>query len=609
MNEQKTEPKKKLPFFGVGKMLPYLKKYRVQFTVMIGCSLLASMMDVFLPLIQRYALNHFVEGNTLDTLPQFILIYLAAVLFTAVMFFIYSRLATCIEVWVGRDLRNAAFSHLQTLSFSYFNQNSVGYIHSRVISDTGRIGSLFSWTLQTGVWEISYLLGAIVVMMVVNLKLALMVMIILPLIALLFSVFQKQLLKVNREIREVNSKIVGDFNEGITGAKTVKTLVIEDSMEARFRADTGEMRKKSVRASHLRGLFAATMNLASSLALAIVLWKGGYIAADEVGTFSMFMSYAQGMMEPVRWIIDAISDLITTQVNIERFTRLMETESDVTDTPEVIAKYGDSFDPKRENWEPIRGDIEFKDVSFKYPDGDEYVLEHFDLKIPYGTNLAIVGETGAGKSTLVNLVCRFFEPTSGQVLIDGRDARERSQLWLHSAIGYVLQTPHLFSGTIRENLLYGNPNATEEQIARALELVSAQSVVDHLEKGLETDVGEGGDLLSTGEKQLISFARAILADPRILVLDEATASVDTITEQKIQSAIDTIIQGRTSIVIAHRLSTVKNADLILVVQDGRIVEQGRHAELLKAKGYYYRLYTRQYEDEATGALLGGLADA
>ncbi len=606
MNGQKTEQRKKLPFFGVGKMLPYLKKYRVQLGTMIGCSLLASMMDVFLPLIQRYALNHFVEGNTLDTLPQFILIYLAAVLFTAVMFFIYSRLATCIEVWVGRDLRNAAFSHLQTLSFSYFNQNSVGYIHSRVISDTGRIGMLFSWSLQTGVWEISYLIGAIVVMMAVNLKLALMVMVILPLIMLLFSIFQKQLLKVNREIREVNSKIVSDFNEGITGAKTVKTLVIEDSIEKRFRDDTGEMRRKSVRASHLRGLFAATMNLASSLALAIVLWKGGYIAADEVGTFSMFMSYAQGMMEPVRWIIDAISDLITTQVNIERFTRLMETESDVTDTPEVIAKYGDSFDPKRENWEPIRGDIEFKDVSFKYPDGDEYVLEHFDLKIPYGTNLAIVGETGAGKSTLVNLVCRFFEPTSGQVLIDGRDARERSQLWLHSAIGYVLQTPHLFSGTIRENLLYGNPNATEEQIARALELVSAQSVVDHLEKGLETDVGEGGDLLSTGEKQLISFARAILADPRILVLDEATASVDTITEQKIQSAIDTIIQGRTSIVIAHRLSTVKNADLILVVQDGRIVEQGRHADLLKAKGYYFRLYTRQYEDEATGALLAGL---
>ena len=273
------------------------------------------------------------------------------------------------------------------------------------------------------------------------------------------------------------------------------------------------------------------------------------------------------------------------------------------DSPEVIKKYGDCFDPKRENWETIKGDIEFDDVSFKYPDGDEYILEHFSLNIPFGTNIAIVGETGAGKSTLVNLICRFYEPTSGRVLIDGRDARERSQLWLHSAIGYVLQTPHLFSGTVRENLLYGNPNATDEDIRRALELVSAQGVVDKLENGLETDVGEGGDMLSTGEKQLLSFARAILADPRILVLDEATASVDTITEQKIQSAIDTIIHGRTSIVIAHRLSTVRNADLILVVDDGKIIEQGTHEQLMSRRGSYYRLYTRQYEDEATSRLL------
>jgi len=317
----------------------------------------------------------------------------------------------------------------------------------------------------------------------------------------------------------------------------------------------------------------------------------------------MFMSYAQGLMEPVRWLVDAIANVITTQVNIERLTRLLGTEPDVRDTPEVIAKYGDAFEPKKENWEPIRGDIAFDDVSFRYPDGEEYVLRHFSLEIPFGSNIAIVGETGAGKSTLVNLVCRFFEPTEGRVLIDGRDARERSQLWLHSAIGYVLQTPHLFSGTIRENLLYGNPDATEEEIARALKLVSADEVVSRMEKGIDSDVGEGGDLLSTGEKQLISFARAILADPRILVLDEATASVDTLTEQKIQSAIDTIIRGRTSLVIAHRLSTVRNADLILVVRDGKIVEQGTHAELLKKKGHYFRLYTRQYEDEATSSLL------
>ena len=591
--------KRSLPFFGIGKVLPYMKKYAKVTILMVTCGLASTGVDLLIPQFQRYALNHFITEKTLDTLPFFIALYLGVILLTGVLNYVSCYHAMRTEVSVNRDLRNAAFSHLQTLSFSYFNQNSVGYIHARVISDTSRIGSLVSWTLMDSVWHLSYLVGAVVVMLMVNTRLALMVITILPLIVVLFSVFQTKLIRINREVRELNSKITSDFNEGITGAKTIKTLVIEDKMAADFLSDTNAMRKKSTRVSHLRGLFSATLNIASSMALAIVLWQGGYIAESEVGTFSMFMSYAQGMMEPVRWIIDAISDLITTQVNIERFSRLMETKSDVVDTEEVIDKYGDAFEPKRENWEPIRGDIEFRNVDFKYPDGDEYVLENFNLKIPFGSNIAIVGETGAGKSTLVNLVCRFFEPTRGQVLIDGRDARERSQLWLHSAIGYVLQTPHLFSGTVRENLLYGNPNATEEEIRRALELVSATEVVDRMEKGIESDVGEGGDMLSTGEKQLISFARAILADPRILVLDEATASVDTLTEQKIQSAIETIIKGRTSLVIAHRLSTVKNADLILVVRDGKIIEQGRHDELLRKKGHYYNLYTRQYEDEAT----------
>ena len=458
------------------------------------------------------------------------------------------------------------------------------------MSDTSRIGELCSWTLLNGAWQGCYLVGAIAVMLFTNLRLALLVIAVLPFAVLLFSLFQRDLTRVNRQIREVNSRITGNFNEGITGARTIKTLVIEEKMCRGFRAHTGEMRRKSVRAA--------------SLAIALVLWKGGYLAASQVGTFSMFMSYAQGMMEPVRWLVDAVGSLITTQVNIERFCSLLETEPDVKDSPEVIEKYGDCFNPKRENWEPITGDVEFRDVSFRYPDGEETVLEHFNLKIPFGTNLAIVGETGAGKSTLASLICRFYEPTEGQVLIDGRDARERSQLWLHSAIGYVLQTPHLFSGTIRENLLVGNPAATEEEIDRALELVSAKELVGRLENGLDTEVGEGGDLLSTGEKQLLSFARAILADPRILILDEATASVDTITEQKIQAAIDTVIRGRTSVVIAHRLSTIRNADWILRVENGRIVEQGTHEQLMAADGGYRRLYTRQYEDEETLSALG-----
>ena len=594
---------KSLPFFGIPRLFPYLKKYRKTLAWMIICGLLGTGVDILMPVLQRYALNHFITLRTLDTLPWYILVYAALIIFASCVNFVSCNGAMKTEVSVNRDLRHEAFNHLQTLSFSYYNQNSVGWIHSRVMSDTSRIGSLVSWSMMDAVWHTSYLVGALAVMLVINTRLALMVMVILPLIVILFTLFQKKLIMANRKIRELNARITGDFNEGITGAKTIKTLVVEDKMAGDFVKDTGEYKGTSIRAARLRGAFSVTMHLASSLALAIVLWQGGYIAAEEVGTFSMFMSYAQGMMEPVRWIVDAISDVITTQVNIERLTRLLGTRSDVTDTPEVIEKYGDSFSPKKENWEPVKGDIEFDDVSFRYPDGDEYVLEHFSLKIPFGSNIAIVGETGAGKSTLVNLVCRFFEPTEGRVLIDGRDARERSQLWLHSAIGYVLQTPHLFSGTIRENLLYGNPDATPEEIDRALKLVSADQVVAKMEKGIDTDVGEGGDLLSTGEKQLISFARAILADPRILVLDEATASVDTLTEQRIQSAIDTVIRGRTSLVIAHRLSTVRNADLILVVKDGRIVEQGTHNELLAAKGPYCRLYTRQYEDEQTRGIL------
>ncbi len=599
-----TENKKSLPFFGIGRLLPFLKKYRMRFVGMIVFGLCGSAVDILIPLLQRYALDHFVAQNTLDTLVWFILLYIAAVVFAGLVNYIAFSLAFRTEVNVNRDLRNAAFKHLQTLSFSYFNQNSVGYIHARVMSDTSRIGSLVSWTMVDGVWQASYFIGAIVVMFAVNAKLAALVVVIVPLIVVLFSIFQKLLIRANREVRELNSHITGDFNEGITGAKTIKTLVIEDDMGEKFVEDTKKMRSKSVHAARLRGLFAATMNLASSVALAVVLWHGGYIAASEVGTFSMFMSYAQGMMEPVRWIIDAISDLITTQVNIERLTNLLAVRSDVTDSDEVVSVYGDVFEPKRENWEKMQGDIEFDDVSFKYPDGDEYILEHFNLKIPHGSNIAIVGQTGAGKSTLVNLVCRFYEPTSGRVLIDGKDARERSQLWLHSSIGYVLQTPHLFSGTVRENLLYGNPNATDEDIMKALRLVSAEGVVEKLEKGLDSDVGEGGDMLSTGEKQLLSFVRAILADPAILVLDEATASVDTLTEKKIQSAISEIIKGRTTLMIAHRLSTVRDADLILVVRDGKIIEQGTHAELLAMRGYYRELYTRQYEEEAAQSILG-----
>ena len=614
MNAQKTKDNGQyvsLPFFGLPKILKYIRKYRSWIAIMVTCGVLASVGDIAIPFFQRYALNHLEDGVFIANLVPFILFYVLTLLGKIITDFISSFLSGKVELSVLRDLRKLSFDHLQTLSFSYFNQNSVGYIHARVMSDTSRIGELVSWVIMQGVWNFSYLIGVVIVMLSMNVKLTLLILAVIPLITVVFAIFQKKLVNENRHIREVNSKITGNFNEGITGAKTIKTLVIEDRVERDFVRDSKEMKRSSVMAQRYRSILAAMIGFASSIALAIVVWKGGELSLIgndaigymDVGTLSLFMSYALGIIEPIRWIVDMISDLVREQVNIERLTRLLETKSDVTDTPEVIEKYGDTFSPKKENWETLHGDIEFRDVSFKYPDGDEYILEHFNLKIPQGSNIAIVGETGAGKSTLVNLICRFYEPTSGQLLIDGRDARERSQLWLHSNIGYVLQTPHLFSGTILENLRYGKPDATIDEINDALRRVSADGVVAKAENGLDTNVGEGGDLLSTGEKQLISFARAIVADPKILILDEATASIDTLTEQNIQKAISEVIRGRTSIMIAHRLSTVRDADMILVVSDGKIVERGTHSSLMKQKGHYYSLYTRQYEEDVTKTLL------
>ena len=589
---------RRLPWFGVPKLLPFLKPYLRGIAGMIAVGCLVSLIDAVYPMFNRYALDHFVIGGTLDGLGVFVALYVGVLLLQVVLN--YFSLSYCgkIEMTVDRDLRNAAFNHLQTLSFSYFNQNSVGYIHARVISDSGKIGEMVAWRMMDIVWNTSYLLFIVLMMFLASPRLAVYLLPLIPVSAALIAWFEGKLVALNRQIREINSRITGNFNEGITGVRTIRTLVAEDTVNRDFKAETGRMRRTGIRAAHYSALFTAAVTLMSSVALALVLWKGGRLTREgavRIGTLSVFMSYALSMMEPIQAIVNTLSGMIAIQVNIERLTRLLETESDVSDAPEVIEKYGDTFHPKWENWEPLLGDVEFRDVSFHYPDGEELVLEHFNLKVPRGTNVAIVGETGAGKSTLVNLVCRFFEPTGGAVLIDGRDARERSQLWLHSNIGYVLQTPHLFSGSVRENLRYGKPDASDDEIMAALDMVSARQVVEKA-GGLDADVGEGGGRLSVGEKQLLSFARALLADPRILVLDEATSSIDTMTEKAIQSAIETVIRGRTSFVIAHRLSTITHADVILAVVDGRIVEQGTHRELMKRRGYYFELYTRQYID-------------
>ena len=588
------------------RIFPFLKPYKKTIIMILVMNLFCSLVDIILPLFQRYAINHFIEGNTLTGIGFFTVLYIVVIALQGAAVIAFTRGSMRIEMGLGKDLKRALFVHLQTLSFSYYNVTPVGYMLSRVMNDTGKISGLIAWNFVDLLWALTYVLGVFVAMLFLNWKLALVIMLVVPAIALLTFYFQNRILKWNRQVRKINSKITSAYNEGIMGAKTAKSLVVEEKTYGEFQEITGEMRSASVRAARLNAVYLPLVLFCGSLATAIVLARGGIQVFENamlIGTLSAFTTYAVGIFEPIQQMARNLAEFISAQANIERVTGLLDEEPQVVDSPEVIEKYGDSFFPKKENWEPIKGDLEFRDVSFHYPDGKEEILSHFNLKIPAGTNVAIVGETGAGKSTMVNLASRVFEPTGGQILIDGKDYRERSQLWLHSSLGYVLQNPHLFSGSVRENIRYGRLDATDEEVIAAAKAVHADQVVEKMDLGYQSDVGEGGDRLSTGEKQLISFARAVLADPRIFVLDEATSSIDTQTEQLIQKATDKILKGRTSFLIAHRLSTIRNADLILVVKDGKIIEQGKHLELLEQKGYYYQLVRRQFTEEESQKIL------
>lgn len=605
---EEQEYKKPFSFQVWAKMLPFFKPYKKYFVITIGLNLLLAGIDVLVPLFQSYAIDHFIVPDTLEGISIFAGVYIGLIVMQTIFVYISVHAATTIEMCVGKDLKWAQFEHLQTLSFSYYNTTPVGYIHARVMSDTLRIAGMTAWGLVDMFWAFVYVVSVFGIMLLLNWKLALIIMMIVPCIALLTVYFQNKILHWNRKVRKINSQITNAYNEGITGVRTSKSMVVEEDNQNNFFQITKNMHQAAIHSARLNAVYIPTILLFSSIACAIVLERGGYMVQEELlqlGTLSVFISYAVVIFEPVQQLARLLADLISCQANIERVTDLLEQKPNVCDNPEVEEKYGDMFHPKKENWEEIKGDIVFEDVSFRYPDGKEYVLEHFNLHVPAGTNVAIVGETGAGKSTLVNLLGRFFEPTKGRILIDGKDYRLRSQLWLHSQIGYVLQNPHLFSGTLYDNIRYGNLDATDEEVRKAAKQVSADVVAEKLEQGYESNVGESGGRLSTGEKQLISFARAILANPRIFVLDEATSSIDTQTEQLIQQATDHLLKGHTSFVIAHRLSTIRKADVILVVKDGKIIEQGTHKELLQEKGYYYELYSRQFEEEAAMGILAG----
>ena len=497
------------------------------------------------------------------------------------------------------DIRKKCFDKLMNLSFSYYDVTPSGWIVARVSNDIARLAEIVSWSFLDVCYGVVKMVAIALVMLVINAKLAMIIIVIMPFILLTSIYFQNRILKHSREIRKINSKITNDYNEGITGAKTTKTLNLEHQNFEAFKADTLSMKESSIRSGIITSIYMPTIVAFSALCSALIMYYGGnavIMKAIEFGTLVMFVQYITEFFDPIRQLARIISDLQMAQAAGERVLSLLDTDSDIADSEEVIAKYGDIMHPKKENYESIEGNVSFKHVKFYY-NPNEIILDDFNLDVHNKQTIALVGETGSGKSTIINLLCRFYEPVEGSIEIDGVDYRKRSIGYLHDNIGYVLQAPHLFSGSIKDNILYGNTNATMEDVKEVCHMLNADSFIEKMENGYDSEVGEQGNLLSTGQKQLISFARALVRKPKIFVLDEATSSIDTQTEAIIQYAIDNIMKQHTCFIVAHRLSTIVNADRILVISKGKIIESGNHMQLMKLKGQYYRLYTNQFNED------------
>ncbi len=591
------------------RLLRHAKPYYRHLIGIISLMGVCALIDVLFPLMTRYAIDHFIALGTTEGIVPFAALYLGMVMVQYGAIYGFIRLSGKVEVGTCYLIRKAGFERLQELPFSYYDRTPVGFIMARMTTDAQRLADTIGWSLLDLCWGGCFIVFTAIAMFTLQWQLALVVMLVLPPLGAVSWFFQKRILKAYREVRKTNSQITGAFNEGIMGAKTTKTLVREDANFEEFSVLTRNMRKSSVRAATLSAMYLPIVISMGMIATAYALSKGGLDVLSGVmtfGTLQVFISYTIQFFEPINNVARIFAELQSAQAAAERVMTLIETEPEIKDTPEVMARFGSNFAPKRENWPAIHGDIDFDHVSFKYKEGEE-VLSDFSLSVKAGQTIALVGETGSGKSTIVNLVCRFYEPVEGAVKIDGVDTRERSQLWLQANLGYVLQSPHLFSGTIADNIRYGRLDASDAEIETAAKMVGADGFIEKLEKQYQTDVGEGGNRLSTGEKQLISFARAILANPRIFVLDEATSSVDTETEQKIQHAIREVLRGRTSFIVAHRLSTIRNADRILVIDGGKIIEDGSHRQLIRKRGTYYTLYTNQFREEQEMRVLAGEA--
>jgi len=548
---------------------------------------LVSLLDSYFTFLTKRIIDEGILAGNPSALRAIITQYGLLILFQAGGVFGFVYLAGVLGERIRYDLRKQMFGHLQDLSLAYYNRTPVGWIMSRVTSDSERVAELVTWGFLDITWGAMNIITATYFMMVINWRLALIVFTIIPILVVVASVFKVKIIGEFRRVRKINSKITGAYNENITGVRVIKAFGREEQNMTEFGELTSEMYRAGYRAAWLSALFLPIVLLISSFGLASIVWYGGYqtqIGGMTIGGIQAFVSYVVFMIWPIQEMARVYAELQHAVASAERIFSLIDAVPDVVDQPGAV-------DPGS-----IHGDIIFEHVCFYYDD-DEPVLKDFNLHVKRGETIALVGPTGGGKSTIVNLLCRFFEPQEGKICIGGRDYREMSLNAIQSRTGMVLQTPHLFSGSIRENIRYGKLDATDEEVEKAARLASADAFIRDLEKGYAEDVGEGGNLLSVGQKQLISLARAVLREPEIFIMDEATSSVDTLTEDLIQRGMEHLMKDRTSFVIAHRLSTIKRADRIILIDDGQIAEMGTHAELLRKRGHYYKLYTQQFQQE------------